>query len=815
MQLPRRSPRIAALRASQLQLQTPTTAEAEPPSRPLATIERAETPKRGDTTPRGRGRPPLPPPVVFGVADADFGECTARIKNWKSSQPVANPSNVEWVITFDGACRKTTNAAKCSAAAFSEQSREAVAAVLPTTIVSNNAAEICGLNLALLLAQRVPPAVGVVHIRGDSLNTIAAATDGWPQCVEDGLADGTPNAQFWRAIAPKIAAIRESGRSLKFSWFSRVHNVASDHFCNRVLDGLDGCVEEKMCIPAATVVDYESLANIAAGASSPRMVQRASVDIWGTLMNALMKTYLAEPSFETLVPIWFGPRIFLSGVHHSQMRSHLASLMDQTRRQEYLANFVVPHDPPREAGQRKLSTEWARTAPSKVLNAITMETGASEPTMADIHNSWPQDTAFDPANLHIPDAPPVVIDNALLLHMLRNKVKAARSPDAGGWNKELLWPVVRHDRHTVPQLLEHVFNNNDPRIQQLITDDRGLILANEKTGKRRGVAVSSLFALLVWRCQLARTSISYHDGEVPARQAAVIVSELVARGPVVKTDAVNAFHTMARAAMKAELIKQKASALFQMWNIFYARATTITCWWNGRPLTATINRGVRAGCASGDRLFRLGLKATLAKINSLGFRTLSVVDDVYVTAPMSQQLLDTVTVQFATVGLAVHPTKTTTVENGQIILGTRLSKGIPTAVDDVWTHVAPSVERLVLAPIPFHAKWFLYRSIMAKVEHFIATINATNTDELIAAISAKAIQTLADVMRIPRAAISLCLSQSTFRHGGIELGWEPFIPASLPANAVIRNPCPDLVRTAHFSIGNIANEYANTPCTPL
>ena len=363
-----------------------------------------------------------------------------------------------------------------------------------------------------------------------------------------------------------------------------------------------------------------------------------------------------------------------------------------------------------------MSTEWARTAPAKALNSIAQENGVVQPTPDDLDNSWPSDATFDEHSLVIQDAPPIVMDHALLLHILRNKVKSARSPDAGGWTKELLWPVVRSDRRLLAPMLETIFNSTDPRTLQLVSNDRGLILGNSATGKRRGVAVSNLFSLLVWRCQFARASLIYHDGEVPARQAAVVVSELVTRGDVVKTDAVNAFHTIARAAMRQEIVKQKLTSIFRLWNTFYARATTITCWWDGQALTATINRGVRAGCASGDRLFRLGLKATLARINTFGYRTLSVVDDVYITAPMSQQLLNTVTSEFATVDLRIHPVKTTTVRNGQLVLGTKLSKGIPTTVEEVWKPVSQSIDRLMFAPIPLHAKWYLYRSIMSKIE---------------------------------------------------------------------------------------------------
>ena len=159
--------------------------------------------------------------------------------------------------------------------------------------------------------------------------------------------------------------------------------------------------------------------------------------------------------------------------------------------------------------------------------------------------------------------------------------------------------------------------------------DRALFFRVTQTGKKRGVVVSSVFVGILWRAGLAQCNLSFAPGEVPAREAATVLRCLLDNGTrITKTDATNAFHTICRPAIREELIRQSASPIFALWNLFYATPSFVIA----GNLRHIISNGVRAGCVSGDRLFRLGLRGPIVNIHrSLGFSfpPLSVVDDVY------------------------------------------------------------------------------------------------------------------------------------------------------------------------------------------
>jgi hypothetical protein len=210
--------------------------------------------------------------------------------------------------------------------------------------------------------------------------------------------------------------------------------------------------------------------------------------------------------------------------------------------------------------------------------------------------------------------------------------KNGKAADLMGWTKELFSIVLREMDDQKKMQIEYMFirmaNGKMPEIiDQMIRTDKGLFIGIET--KKRGVLITSYFSKILWRMAFDR-NIQHFKPQSIFGTIARIQNHLSSGGEVLKTDGANAFFNIRRQRVFQSISHIECPLLRSLWNLTYSRSSAvIVVDKSGKFLTShMLKTGVKAGCASGSKLFIAGLHFMTSKPH-----VAAIVDDVYFFKP--------------------------------------------------------------------------------------------------------------------------------------------------------------------------------------
>lgn len=697
----------------------------------------------------------------------------------------------QFTICFDGASRDRTPETTVGAAILlTDTAKKAYIVQRRKQADTANAAELDGFHAALRLAlwisekreahalrAHAPIAPTTYDFLGDSSYVIQLATTG----VMNALAgpDRTDSDSWIRKI-PNFDRLAECGAlvrtllsrpgvSTTYAFHRRRYNAAPDELCNAYLDKREP--ELAKLGRVARVAFDESVFDTAIDWPSRRFLPRELFAEWRRVIALLVADCVSE---RDMMLVLMAPRLLLSFLPRHRYAAHFAQFQSREDVVQYVADLVpLPRTPEPSTLDERVRRFLHEGTPGKALDAVIAPATTVEATTEITSRLWPQTASSPPLDLRVPacgdtlQALDIQLMQLIAVRRLRNK-KAA---DAGGWTKELLLAAGIPTVFPLLNLMYTRFAQMPERVRRLITTDRGLLL--NQGPKVRPASVGSLWAKLWWHHQLCRYSFPLLPNQIPAADATAVLNQMVRRGPVLKTDCSNAFHSVERYIIRDQLVQLKLNHLFQLWTIFYASPTTIRFRRAAGPLSITLTRGVRAGCVSAVWLFQLAMREPLLYIEKHVARPLAVVDDIYI--PATAECVPQISPALRAIGLSLNESKTCLMQprSTSKVLGTWISSDgiVPITV---LKPVEAEVAAVCTAISSFHVRYHLLTCLFHRYTYALRYLVADNAHQIIATMSS---MWQSAIKEMAGGDIPSLLFSAPLEAGGFAAGYECFLDA--------------------------------------
>jgi len=297
-------------------------------------------------------------------------------------------------------------------------------------------------------------------------------------------------------------------------------------------------------------------------------------------------------------------------------------------------------------------------------------------------------------------------------------------------------------------------------IHRLINTERALIFMQGT--KMRQTACTWIFQKMIWWTVSVHT-LPTTQWQVTSQHAIQLIAEKMNRHiPMMKLDAKSAFQTMSLKHIQTALVQHKASHLYRVWNLLYAKPWQIKIGSHFHPV-----HSLRAGCVAASFLFQLGLMQPLAKLAHA--YPIAVMDDIYLQST-DPNILQQAASALAEVALEINPSKTAPLAQSNRILGTVISS---TPIDHSCLLDAQTAAVVIrTSDVSLHTKWILTNHLFHSQRHLLANMCAPNTADIIVkheSLWKNALVTLSG-LDLSASFLSTC-----FETGGLEIGFMPLI----------------------------------------
>lgn len=551
-------------------------------------------------------------------------------------------------VTFDGACRGNQTKEKkasCGACAWVMSGDDKAGDAFDFRMSkiegdkpTNNKAELRACIMAVRLAAEIAGALKEtpnVIIKGDSLYVVSGVLDGKLATITK-----EKSAQInWEEWNELRRAVLEADCVFEWRWIPRCLNEAADECANAALDDKDinrvplynkvPWRETSHAIQQQDLWDYWTCTT----RSACKFLSPYLHDSWRKLFFALLHNALSAT--QDVEAAWFSviaaPMIYLFPQPKASQRTFLSRVSDINIATKVFSDTLTKPTAieKREFPSKTLeqSVEYLVSC-GKSSRACELLEGkvisVMPATKPDAVKTWPE-AKYD-NKLLFKDTDAMDIAFAQIVAAVRG-MRNGKAADLGGWTKELFSVLLRDISDINKQLIEMFFtkvaNMAFPEvIVNCLRSDKGLYIGDER--KKRGVSLSSFFSKVLWRMTFDRNPNHFLPQSIFGAVARVQFA-LDTGKYILKTDGSNAFFNVDRRKVFNSLQHIECPLLRAMWNFSYGSSSKVVLRDDGaRTFFHDMSTGVKAGCASGSKLFIKGLES----ITSLP-GTPAIVDDIY------------------------------------------------------------------------------------------------------------------------------------------------------------------------------------------
>lgn len=683
--------------------------------------------------------------------------------------PTLTTTNISTAhIYFDGGSRSVGSA---SAAIFIDQPHVYLCEQHPTHL-TNNAAETRGLLLALSLVKHIcetTPCRDFV-ISGDSTYVIMLATIGHHMLMQRSTFSNTSCFPQWNMVGALMLTIQATYNvHVSFRHHLRLYNCAPDELCSALLEARTIDTTRLVTVPVPTVTQERLLQVAVIHRPSRRSIPLVLQPHWLRVVSLIEQQRRNNPTDP--IPwmiLLLAPKLILHGIHPTQLRRHLSTL--QTYDDVIRLAAAADISPPTVRRPAPTTQDWLdRGEIAKALDSIIEPPFAiaSQLSAYQIDTLWP---ATSDTSVMIDHAPQFVTDAPTVRHIIRRCLKKKKSPDIGGWTSELIdagWATP----DLALFLCDLVNAPLSPSVLTLLRFEKGL--ATQTGRKVRPICITWVFTKIVWHSCRIEHNIKSTPYEYNAYDGAIVVGQhLAMTRQVQKLDCSNAFNSISRATIRAELLAINATSYYQPWNRFYGDNWTVIMPGLANVLVRT---GVKQGCVAAKDLFALGLRTAVKHmLSSIPNKiVIAVVDDLHIVDP-PPNIIDLARASLKLCGLSLNADKSSHVSHTEPskVLGTWISSP-PITTSFILDKLRSQLDLILATSAARHFKWFLINQFFRRTSYLLKALQAHSMMSVTSAVSSLWLSTLSNIagQQLPSTLIQ-CRSEL----GGCNVGFDPMIP---------------------------------------